>query len=348
MTENKITVLVAEDEVDFRTIMTFWLESKGYAVIPASDGRIAVELVKERKPDVVFLDLNMPGMDGVQAFKNIRKFDKDIPVIIISAHIGTPRANEIMSLGVSGIFSKEADFEKEFSLLEVVLRGNKKIKGRIEQKQEALPRGSQAEKIAAIRQFAVGLTDEMNNILVVISGKLKIVLEQKTIAKNIREDLDVVNNCIGRLSKITNRIIKFAMNLPHKFENLNINEVIESVFTLLTYHKIYSTAISIEKDLNKNIPLIKSDFNQLQEVFLDLFLNAYEAMAGEGKLSVRTSNFQNHHIEIKISDTGCKKKEWTDFDLLICRKIINNLNGSVDIENQSKSGVTVIIRLPVV
>lgn len=128
MALNKITVLVAEDEADFRTIMTFWLESKGYAVITASDGRAAVELVKEKKPDVVFLDLNMLGMDGVEAFKKIREFNKDIPVIIISAHIGTLRAKEVMSLGVSGIFSKEDNFEKGFSLLEVALKGHNKLK----------------------------------------------------------------------------------------------------------------------------------------------------------------------------------------------------------------------------
>ncbi len=131
MAQNKITILVVEDEVDFRTIMTFWLESKGYSVITASDGRAGVEMVKEKNPDVVFLDLNMFGMDGVEAFKNIRKFNQEIPVIIISAHIGTPRAKEVMSLGVSGIFSKEEDFEKGFALLEIALKGNKKLKGRI-------------------------------------------------------------------------------------------------------------------------------------------------------------------------------------------------------------------------
>ena len=131
MAQNKITILVVEDEVDFRTIMTFWLESKGYSVITASDGRAGVEMVKEKNPDVVFLDLNMFGMDGVEAFKNIRKFNQEIPVIIISAHLGTPRAKEVMSLGVSGIFSKEEDFEKGFALLEIALKGNKKLKGRI-------------------------------------------------------------------------------------------------------------------------------------------------------------------------------------------------------------------------
>jgi len=128
MAENKITVLVVEDETDFCRIMTVWLESKGYAVISASDGKTGVDLVKERKPNVVFLDLNMPGMDGVEAFKNIREFNKDIPVIIISAYIDIPRTKELMSLGVSGIFSKGDSFEKGFSLLEVALRGHSKLK----------------------------------------------------------------------------------------------------------------------------------------------------------------------------------------------------------------------------
>ncbi len=128
MADDKITVLVAEDEADFRTIMTFWLESKGYAVIPASDGKEAVELVKEKNPDVVFLDLNMIGMDGVEAFKKIREFNKDIPVIIISAHIDTLKAEEVMSLGVSGVFAKGDNFERGFSLLEVALKGHNKLK----------------------------------------------------------------------------------------------------------------------------------------------------------------------------------------------------------------------------
>ncbi|MDD5466028.1 MAG: hypothetical protein PHP73_06810 [Candidatus Omnitrophica bacterium] len=209
-------------------------------------------------------------------------------------------------------------------------------------------RESQAEKIAAIREFAVGLTDEMNNLLIVISGRLKILLEQKTIDKDARESLDLISNCTNRLSVIVNRVLKFAMNMPHQLENLNINEVIENACTLLAYYKECPASIIIEKDLAKDIPAIKSDFNQLQEVFLDLFLSACQAMTAEdGRLIIKTSNFQNRYIEVRISDMGAKKKERMGFDLLICRKIINNYNGSMEIEKQD-CGTTVIIKLPFV
>jgi len=221
---------------------------------------------------------------------------------------------------------------------------------------------SQREKIAAIRQFAVSLVDEMSNLLVAISGRISILLEQKEIDGNIRENLDVINDCTNRLSKVVNRISKFAMDMPYKFENLNINEVIESVITLLSYHKEYSTAISIEKDLGKDIPFVRGDFKQLQEVFLELFLNACQAMAGGGKLTIKTSNFQNYYIEVKISDARreisngnlkniitpslSKEKGQIDLGLLICYKVIGNLNGSIDIESQGNYGTNVIIRLP--
>lgn len=223
---------------------------------------------------------------------------------------------------------------------------------------------SQTEKIAALRQLAVGLGDGINNLLVVISGRLKIILEQKGIDENIRENVEVVDSCADRLRKVAGQIFKFTKNVPRRFENLNINEVIESVFTLLVYHEMPSVAISIEKDLAGDLRLVKGDFNQLQEAFLGLFLNAYQAMPRGGKLAIKTSNSGNHHIEIRISNTGYEisdenskntfttllptKKEWTGLDLLICYNIINNLNGFLDIESQENQGTTFIIKLPLV
>lgn len=205
----------------------------------------------------------------------------------------------------------------------------------------------QVERITALREFAVGLTDEMNNLLVVISGRLKILAEQKALDADAQEGLKVISNCTDRLSVIVNRILKFAMNMPHKLEKLNINEVLENACILLAYYKECSQAITIEKDFANDIPLIESDFNQLQEVFLDLFLSACQEMDGKGKLSIKTSSLEDRYIEIRITDVGARKKERTAFDLLICRKIIDNYNGSMEIQKQ-EHGTVVIIKLPFV
>jgi two-component system response regulator (stage 0 sporulation protein F) len=127
--ENKnIRVLVVDDEADFRQLMTYWLESKGYAVLTAADGEAAIQQVKDKKPDVVFMDLRMPVMDGTEAIKKIREFDKDIPIIIISAYVDDPKVKEAVDYGTSGIFYKGKDFEEGLSLLEVALRTHKQLK----------------------------------------------------------------------------------------------------------------------------------------------------------------------------------------------------------------------------
>jgi len=126
--DKQIKVLLVEDEIDFRTLMTFWLKSKGYLVITAADGQSAVQLTKKDNPDVVFLDLFIPGIDGIEVLKKIREFNKDLPVIVISAYVDTPRAKEIWSYGISGVFCKSKDFTESLSLLESALKTHKKLK----------------------------------------------------------------------------------------------------------------------------------------------------------------------------------------------------------------------------
>lgn len=126
--DKSIKILLVDDEEDFRQLMAFWLESKGYAILTASNGQEAVKVVKNDAPDIIFLDLHMPVMDGVTALKEIRTFNKDVPVIVISAHTGDPKAREAMASGISGVFPKSNNFEEGLTLLESVLRTHKKLK----------------------------------------------------------------------------------------------------------------------------------------------------------------------------------------------------------------------------
>lgn len=128
MNEKNIKVLVVDDEDDFRKLMSFWLESNGYTVITASGGENAISVVKEHAPDIVFMDLRMPVLNGAETLKRIREFNKDLPVIIISAHVDDPIAKDALSYGVAGVFYKGKDFEKGLSLLESVLRVHKNLK----------------------------------------------------------------------------------------------------------------------------------------------------------------------------------------------------------------------------
>ena len=121
-------IMVVDDEKDFLFAMEYWLKSKGYEVRTAGDGLKALDLVKEFNPHLILLDIRMPGMDGVECLKHIREFDKEVPVIIITAFIGEDKVAEVKPYQIAGLFYKDKDFSEGLSLLEAVLRTHKKLK----------------------------------------------------------------------------------------------------------------------------------------------------------------------------------------------------------------------------
>ena len=129
MENQNVKIMVVDDEEDFRKLMMFWLGSKGYTVLPARDGKDAVELFKKESPDIIFLDLNMPVMEGADTLEQIRKLNKNTPVIIISAYVDDKvKIDKTVKLGISGIFYKGKGFEEGLSLLESALRTHKRLK----------------------------------------------------------------------------------------------------------------------------------------------------------------------------------------------------------------------------
>lgn len=125
MESKAVKCLLVDDEDDFRKLMGFWLRSKGYQVIEASEGESAVRFTKEEKPDIIFIDLIIPLVDGIEALRRIREFNKDIPVIIISACISDEKVEGALSYGISGFFYKGGDFNEALSLLESALESRK-------------------------------------------------------------------------------------------------------------------------------------------------------------------------------------------------------------------------------
>ena len=122
-------VLLVDDEADFLEPVAFWLRSKGYTVDSASSGPEAIRAVKQRLPDIVFLDIHMPGMDGIQTLQHIRSISKEVPVIIVTAAYQDEKnfatANE---LGISGFFPKQKSLTDLVLILEASLRAHTKLR----------------------------------------------------------------------------------------------------------------------------------------------------------------------------------------------------------------------------
>jgi len=109
----KQKILIVDDEVDFLEMLRLRLEANNYNVITAMDGTEALEKFKNEKPSAILLDILMPGMDGIDVLKQIRKIDSSIPVFIITAFSNEERFKIANKLNASGFIVKTSDLQKE-------------------------------------------------------------------------------------------------------------------------------------------------------------------------------------------------------------------------------------------
>ncbi len=118
----KINVLIIDDEENFLFAMQMWLSAKGYGVETASRGKEGIEKIRIRMPDIVFLDVAMPDMDGIDTLVQIRTVSRDLPVVMITAFGLVPKLGEAERYGVMGIFRKSQDFSKAAELIENAIK----------------------------------------------------------------------------------------------------------------------------------------------------------------------------------------------------------------------------------
>lgn len=109
----KKKILVVDDEVDFLEVIRLRLEANDYDVITAFNGNEALEKIKDEKVDAVFLDILMPGIDGLETLRRIRKIDENIPVYIITAFSTEERFKSADKFGASGFIVKTDDLNKQ-------------------------------------------------------------------------------------------------------------------------------------------------------------------------------------------------------------------------------------------
>ncbi|MFH1440949.1 MAG: response regulator [Candidatus Omnitrophota bacterium] len=108
--ENKIKLLIVDDEENIRELMKLHFNRRGFSVLTANSGLQAVTCAKENSPHIMLLDKRMPEMDGIEALGNIRGFNQDIKVIIISGdELDSDTQSQIKELNVSAYMLKPVD-----------------------------------------------------------------------------------------------------------------------------------------------------------------------------------------------------------------------------------------------
>lgn len=108
----KKKLLIVDDQNGIRVLLMEVFSSEGYETFQASNGKLALEIVKNKQPDLVLLDMKIPGMDGLEILKQIRKIDTEIKVIMMTAYGELDMIKEAMELGALAHFTKPFDIDE--------------------------------------------------------------------------------------------------------------------------------------------------------------------------------------------------------------------------------------------
>lgn len=220
----------------------------------------------------------------------------------------------------------------------------------------------QTEKMSAIGQLASGIVHDINNPLLLIKGRIELLDKSKLTDETARA-LETIMVQSQRIQTMVNRLLSYSKKREPVIEPLEINQLLQSIPQLLSYYPEFKKIVWKEQ-LQENLPLVKGDFCQLQEVFINLGLNACQAMsAGDEILIITRYNETQKCVEASVKDTGpginqeqldklfepffTTKEKGTGLGLTICRKIIEQHKGRIEVESAPGKGTTITVKLPV-
>jgi PAS domain S-box-containing protein len=239
---------------------------------------------------------------------------------------------------------------------------------RAEEERKQLEQKAQfASRLASVGELASGVAHEINNPLTGVIGYAHLLLARKDISRDVRRDLEIINEGAQRVAGIVKKLLAFARQTKPEQRYVNINELIHITLDLRAY-ELAASNIKVSLQLTRDLPMTIADPGQLQQVFLNLIINAETEMKlahDKGKLSIKTEKI-NSILRITFKDTGpgiAKENLETIFDpffttrevgqgtglgLSVCHGIVTGHNGKIWAESEPGRGATFIVELPIV
>jgi two-component system NtrC family sensor kinase len=240
---------------------------------------------------------------------------------------------------------------------------SKSLKDHDEKLHKAHQQLAKTERLTALGEMAAGVAHEINNPLGGILLYSNLVLEDVPEDSPARENMEKIIYQTNRCKGIVQNLLDFARTPTGDMLPLKINSVINTSLSLVKDQSMFH-GVDIKADLASNLPEVIGDKARLEEVFLNLFINAADAMKGKGTLTITTRLSGNNSVKINVSDTGggiakehlphifepfFTTKEpgrGTGLGLSIVYGIIRKHNGFIDAESEPGKGTTFIIILP--
>ena len=361
--DDKAKILIIDDEQIILDSCIQILESGGYEITTANNGTLGLERLEEFQPDIVFVDLKMPGISGFEVCQKIYEYDSTIVVVVITGYATVDSAVEAMKKGAFDFLPKPFTPDE----LRVITRRGLD-KRRLVLETIALRR----ERETMREHFAAIVSHELKSPLGAVQQNLYFLAEELADKLNEKQKRQLERNQarIGDLMKLIHTwlrvMTKDIEGIRENFETLSVADIVTKAAESVQPHAIRK-GIEIPVSLEQPLGQVYGDEGTLVEALVNLIGNAVKYSHLDSQIHVQALE-KDDTIHISVADTGVgipqedlpyifndfytaksapKDAKGSGLGLAITKRIIEAHDGTISVESEPGQGSTFVIHLPI-
>jgi two-component system NtrC family sensor kinase len=327
-------VLVVDDELGVRESIRLTLKDL-HEVVLMDSGESALEYLKDNKVEVIFLDIMMPGMSGLETLRIIKANEDSPEIVMVTATRTIDNAVQAMKYGAFEYIMKPFDVDELKILAERAIENRrlaiecaalkrqmdeskerfyKQLEDKVSERTQELEQANvklretneqlvRTEKLASLGELVAGVAHELNNKLLPVLAYSQLLKEQD-FSDDVLRYIDTIEKSAAGASAVVSSLLNFARPSSSRRNSVNLNDTMRDTLALLDY-RINASSIDVDVQFDENLPKTMVDEKQISQVFLNLVNNAFQAMDKDGGTLAIRSVHEADRIYFTVSDTGC-------------------------------------------
>ncbi len=307
-----LRVLFIEDSEDDTALQVRMLRQAGYDIdFKRVDSPSALKEVLDQRWDLIISDYSMPHFTGTDALRLVRDRDSEIPFIFVSGTIGEDAAVAALKVGAQDYLMK-ANLSRLIPAVRRELREAEERRQRRHLEQHV----HQLQRFEAIGRLAGGVAHDFNNMIGAILGWADMGYEEASPGSRVQERFQMIGAQAKRAAGLTRQLLAFARRQILQPCNTSLNDLVRTAISLL--RNVIGERIEIQTALAQDLWVTWADPTQIEQILMNLCLNARDAMPGGGRLLIETQNVEigedylrvhayalpGRYVLLRVSDTG--------------------------------------------
>lgn len=371
-------VLVIDDELGPRESLRILLK-KEYDVLCAESVQRGIDYLKEQRPDVIIMDIRMPGMNGIDGLREIRSLDPSVAVIMLTGFGALETAQEALRLGASDYLKKPFDTKEILDVIRQNVRRTEVNRKRAHTERELqdlntrlVEELARKDRLASMGQASAELVHDLRNPLTVVQGYIQILSEDLNKARETQagqpestgEYIDIIEKSIRRCRDLVDTwqdLGRKSQRAPAPVSPARLlAEIVEGQRALVA-----TRGASVRMDIRDEDARVSGDAVQLSRALQNIVSNAIEALGATGGAVEVQGSRQGDAYVVTVKDDGVgipeenfphvfepyyttkSGKKGTGLGLFITRRIIEEHKGQIAMSSKPGRGTAVTISLPV-